>query len=188
MLNALLSATTTLAGMSLLFGSWDRRLQARRWAVAAGWASLAISVYFWSRTQGPEFGATIAVLAPALVAWLLAARGAEIRSKGNRPRSQRSKSDVLEQQQEVASPRSWIRHVMLFVVTVPLSAAAAAIVSVAVATWLPWIDLNEMVFALIVMPILWGSAAYWAVADPQPLRPALSVLTAGLIGAAMLYL
>lgn len=178
--NALIGGMTTLVGVSLLFASWDERIARRFWPTTIAWTLLVVSVYLWSRAGGAEFGTTLAILAPALVAWLYAIRNAEVRQRNDRQRTQRSRSDAPVQEKEAAGPRSLPRHLLLFFLTVPLCAAAAAMVSVAVGTMLPWSQVNEMVLSLAIMPILWGCAAYWILADRKLLRPVLSISAAGL--------
>ncbi|HKE93928.1 MAG TPA: hypothetical protein VKB34_06460, partial [Povalibacter sp.] len=99
----------------------------------------------------------------------------------------RTQRDTPEESAPTA-PRSLLRHAGLLLVSVPLSAVAAALVSIAVAKWTPWTDLGEMVLAMILMPILWGCAAYWAIADSKMLRPAVSIAASALLSAALLYL
>lgn len=186
--NLLIGAVTTIAGVSLLFGSWDERIARRFRPAMLGWALLIVSIYWWSRASGAEFGTTIAMLVPAVIAWLYMARNAEVREVSERQRTRRAARDVPEQEKELAGPRSLPRHVLLFFLTVPLAAMASAMVSIAIGTMLPWSDVNEMVLSLAVMPILWGCAAYWMLADSKLARPVLCVSVAGLLATGMIYL
>jgi hypothetical protein len=183
----LAGAALTVVGVSCLYGSWKKRIAGGWWPVMAGWILLALSISLWSRASGAEFGTTVAILAPALVAWVLACFNLELRQRRRNRRAKPNADDAPAPNAPV-DPRSLTRHLLLFLVTVPLSGAAAIFASVALSTLLPWSDLSEMVLAMILLPILWGCAAYWATADAKPLRPTLAILAAGSAAAAFLYL
>jgi hypothetical protein len=140
--------------------------------------------YFAVRASGAEFGGTFIFLAPALVAWLLVAANTELREAKTRKRKNADRAEPTA----VVGGRTLARHLLLFAITVPLSAVAATLFSVALARTLPWSDLSEMALTLMLMPFLWGCAAYWAIADSKLARPALSIIALGLIGAVSTFL
>jgi hypothetical protein len=171
---ALLAA---LAGVALLYGAWQRRVPRRWLLVPAGWALLFVSGWFWTAGTGAELGITLVLLATSLVAWLFV--------WGNRQhRKRRAREDSPP---KVTEGRTLIDHVLLFVLVVPLAAVASALVSVAASLALPVSEVNAMVAVLVVMPMLWGAAAWWSVADPRTARPATAMVLGALAGAAIIY-
>lgn len=178
--NALFGSALALAGVFCLFGSWKDWLAARLRPVAIGWALLAVSLYFWSQASGAEFGITVALIVPGVIAWACVTYNAELRQQRNRTRNAKQQDP---DQLPPAAARSWPRHVLLFAITVPVAAIASLMVSIAVSMLMPWTDLSEMLLATILLPIVWGCAAYWAVADGKLLRPASCILVGGAVAA-----
>ena len=185
MLPLLAGTALSVAGVACLFGSWNGVTARKAWINGLGWTLLTISVVAWSVASGAEFGTALALCVPGVVAWIFALRTAELREQRVRSRKPLAK---VEPAAKITDARSWLRHLWLFVLTVPLAAAASATLSITVCRWLPWSDTNEMVLALLLMPFLWGCAAYWIVADPKLSRPTVTVIAAGAISAALLFL
>ena len=135
--------------------------------------------YFAILSSGAEFGTTLIFMAPALVAWLLVTFNLELRQAKVRKRKVAEKVDAVE----IDGSRTLSRHLLLFVIAVPLSAAAATFFSVALARALPFSYLSHIAFAVLLMPFLWGCAAYWVLADSKLARPVIAIVVLGLIGA-----
>ncbi len=151
----------------------------RRPAVAAGWLLLAISTVFWGLAAGAEFGIPYALLFVPLLAWIAVLINLEVRFKKHK--------------EQAAGTIVWPRghtitqNLLLFLMSVPLAAVAATLVSVTLVRLLPWQELNQFVLAAFLMPVLWGCAAYWVCADSRMLRPALALAAAGGVSALILY-
>ena len=184
MIDSAVAFALGIAGVGCLYGSWRDLLSASLRPAWVGWLLLVAAGYFAVRASGAEFGSTFIFLAPALVAWLLVAANTELREAKARKRKNAERAEPTA----AVGGRTLTRHLLLFVITVPLSAVAATLFSVALARTLPWSDLSEMAFALTIMPFAWGCAAYWAVADSKLARPALSILALGLLGAVSTFL
>lgn len=166
------------AGVGCLYGSWKDRLPAQLRPTLLGWLLLIVSGYFAIRASGAEFGTTLIFTAPALIAWLLVATNLELRQAKVRKRKVAEKVEPVQ----VDGSRPLSRHLLLFVLTVPVSAAAAIFFSVALARVLPLSYLSHIAFAVLFMPFLWGCAAYWVIADSKLARPAITIVALGLIG------
>lgn len=166
------------AGVGCLYGSWKDQLPVQLRPTLLGWLLLIVAGYFAIQASGAEFGTTLIFTAPALIAWLLVAANLELRQAKVRKRKVTEKVEVVEAE----STRPLSRHLLLFVLTVPVSAAAAVFFTVALARALPLSYLSHMAFAVLFMPFLWGCAAYWVIADSKLARPALSIVVLGLIG------
>jgi hypothetical protein len=178
MISTIAAYALGIAGVGCLYGSWKDRLPAQVRPTLLGWLLLIGSGYFAIRASGAEFGTTLIFSAPALVAWLLVAFNLELREAKTRKRKATDKVEPVE----AGGSRTLSRHLLLFVIAVPLSAAAATFVSVALARALPFSYLSHIAFAVMFMPFLWGCAAYWALADGKLSRPVTGIVVLGLIG------
>lgn len=178
MISTIAAFALGIAGVGCLYSSWKDRLPAQLRPTLLGWLLLIGSGYFAIRASGAEFGTTLIFTAPALVAWLLVAANLELRQAKVRKRKVTEKVEPVE----TDDARSLSRHLLLFVITVPLSAAAATFFSVALARALPFSYLSHIAFAVLLMPFLWGCAAYWVLADSKLARPVTTIVVLGLIG------
>lgn len=171
---------TASAGLALLFGSWRGRIGSRWLPVPVGWLLLLLSAWFWVAGAGVEFGVSLALLVPSGVAWLFVA--------GNWQRRTRRKRRDAGPPKPVADRRSLSRHALLFLLVVPLAAVASTLLAVALSLALPTAEINAMVTVLAVMPVLWGCAAYWALADTHIARPAVAMVLVAAMSAAAIYI
>jgi hypothetical protein len=167
-----------IAGVGCLYGSWKNRLPAQLRPTLLGWLLLIGSGYFAVRASGAEFGTTLIFTAPALVAWLLVAINFERRQAKVRKRKLTETAEPVE----TDGSRPLSRHLLLFVITVPLCAVAATFFSIALARALPFSYLSHIAFAVMLMPFLWGCAAYWVLADSKLVRPVAAIVVLGLVG------
>lgn len=178
-LNVTLAVLAAVAGVALLFGAWCRRLPSHWLPVPTGWALLVLSGWFWVAGAGAEFGVSLVLLATSAVAWLFVVANQQKRERRDRGDTGPPKP--------VAERRTLARHAMLFLLVVPLAAVASALASVALSLALPVSKISAMVTVLVVMPILWGCAAYWAVADSRIVRPAAAMVLSAVVSAAVIY-
>jgi hypothetical protein len=171
------------AGVACLHGSWQDRIAARWYPVPIGWALLLASAWAWALASGAEFGISVALLLPTVLAWLTIARNAQLRS--SKPRSNRMRRPVKadSESKTVTEARTALAHLRLFLVSVPLAGVASTYVTIALCSLLPMAQGDQLVLALLVVPFAWGAAAYWALADSNWLRPALTILASGIVAA-----
>ncbi|MGE0625571.1 MAG: hypothetical protein AB7I04_24055 [Pseudomonadales bacterium] len=175
-----LAVLAALAGLWLLFAAWRQRHGAVGYRVPLGWSLIVVSGGFWVSGSGAEFGVSLVLLATGAMAWLyvlanLEQRPPRIRGETNTPKPP-------------AGPRTLRRHALLLLLVVPVAAIAATFVSVALSMALPVSEVDAMVVVLVVMPVLWGCAAFWAVADSRTARPALAMALGTIVSAAVIYL
>lgn len=168
------------SGVTGLYCSWRRFALSGRWVVAASWLLIAASLWAWSVAAGAEFGISFGLLALSLFGGLLVLVNFEVR--------ERKQARPTPTQAVAVDPRSWGRHLLLFVVSIPLAGVAAIFCTVLLCSLLPWATADEAVLAVFLVPVVWGLAAYWACADPRPLRPAAALLLAALAPGLFLYL
>lgn len=167
-------------GVAGLYSSWRRLALSGAAVVAVSWLLIAASLWAWSRAVGAEFGVSFALLALSLFGGLALLVNFEVRER---------KGDKTATTQAVTiDPRSWGRHLLLFFATVPLAGVAATFCTVMLCALLPWHPTDKMVLAVLLVPVTWGLAAYWACADTRPLRPVIVLLLGALAPALYLYL
>lgn len=174
-----LAILLTAGGVAVIHGVWRRRLP-RRGMLALGWLLLVLSAALWIYADGAEFGLVRALVVISLVAW-----GAVwINRRVRLPRRE-------EREQVLAAPkpgRGLVRNTVLFVLSVPVAGAASALVSVLLGHWLSVEPANRAAVAIVLLPLLWGCALYWACADSKLSRPALGLVAGGVLSALFLYL
>ncbi|MBN7796520.1 hypothetical protein [Parahaliea mediterranea] len=168
------------SGVLGLYSSWRRLALSGGRVVALSWLLIAASPWAWSRAWGAEFGISFALIALSLLGGLLVLFNFEVR--------ERKQSRPASTQAVAVDPRSWGRHLFLFFVVVPLAGAASIFSTVLLCGLLPWHPTDKMVLAVLLVPVVWGLAAYWACADTRPARPAAALLCAATLPALMLLL
>lgn len=175
-----LAIATGTAAVGVLYVRW------RQWTMFSGvlivvsGALATVSLIFWIKVGGPEYGSAYAVLNIVIVAWLVVLANTEVRQ--NKERQQ----DLTPA--KIPGVRSIAHHVSVFLVAVPLAAIASTLVSIAVASLLPWNEINRSVFPLFMTPVVWGCVAFWSCADPKLSRPAIGLIALGGFSAAALLI
>jgi len=177
---SLLGVALGASGVAGLYSCWRKMPLSGPLVVALSWLLVAASLWAWSQASGVEFGVSYALMGFSLVAWLVLLFNYEVR-ESKQARSAPSASVTVDS-------RSWGRHALLFVMTLPLAGAASIFSCVWLCSFLPGHTTDKMVLAVFLVPVVWGLAAYWAGADPRPARPALALLLAIAIPALSLYL
>jgi len=168
-----------LAGLACLFGAWHNHIAAHWRPVPAGWVLLLVSGWFWVAGTGAEFGISLLLLVTSLIAWLFVAA-----NRSQRPRRGGGETGPPKPN---ADPQPWSRHALLLLLAVPGAAVASALLAVALSMALPVAVVNAMVTVIVVMPVLWGCAAYWVCADSRLVRPAAAMVLSAAVGAAVIY-
>jgi hypothetical protein len=169
-----------VGGAALLYASWRGRLQPKRLAVTGGWLLIAVSVGFWIRAVGAEFGIAIAAMQLSIVAWTLVMANRHIRRSIGR-RQEPSGLDLPRFQ-------SVVHHSGRFLLAVPLAAGSGTLLVLAAVALLPWSEVDRLALAVLLVPLIWGVLAYWACLERRLARPALGLLAGGALGALVLYI
>jgi hypothetical protein len=179
MATVVIGIATGMTGVYLLFASWRGRLAAPTFAVSLGWTLLTASMYVWILLDGVEFGIVYGLVTPALYAWLLILFSVERRRSGS--------PDYRPVVNRRPTRKGLVRNLSLFLVAVPLLAIVSSICAVAVGALMPTNRVNQTVLAVFLMPVIWGSMAFWACSDPKPVRPFAWSISLAVIGSTLLY-
>lgn len=164
-LNGLISLAITIAAAYLIYYSWQRRGQA--WAAAAGWLLALSSVFVWPWALGPEIGVTYAIILFICLVWVLAAF--------NKEAARASNQTSLRPYQRIQwpQPQNYIKHSVLFVLSVPATGVIALVLSVALVLHLPLSLLYKVTIAIFAYPLIWGALSAWICAQDKLLKPTL---------------
>lgn len=171
-----IGAGCSIAGVALLYRSWARQPRGSVVMVAAGWLMLVVAAAAWIFLDGWEFGMIYAITVPALpagaVLWLCADR-----RSGRVPSMARLSLSM--------PGRNAVRASLLtFLLVVPFGVATSILVTSAAGLLLPLGELNQLVFIVCVMPVVWGVLAVWLTMDERRTRTVLSLVV--LSGASLL--
>lgn len=179
MVDIFLAAFCDISGIGILYASW-RGYWSRQFFVPMAWLLLGLSCVFWIRAVGAEFGIAYTFLTIAICAWFVVGFNFKIRSRQlEKPRVQAL--NLLPSNQAI------VKNLLLFVLVVPLAGTSSIFLSVVLVHMLPLQDVNALVTGIVIMPVIWGLASYWACADTKPLRPGLALVFCGLFCALYIY-
>lgn len=171
----------TIAGIGCLFASWRRVAMARGpYVTPLGWLLLLLTMPLWSRALGLEFGISYALLCTALVALLTALLNYELRQGRQR--------HIASEPLQLPAGSALGRHLLLFLLAVPLAGVVSAFSTTAAMLMLPVQTGNALVATLLLLPLVWGGAACWVCADPKLHRPTLTLLALLVASTLLLYL
>lgn len=162
------SLVCTVAGMAFIFVAWKSRIQLKDTYSLTGWVLLLYSAFALSALDGWVFGLVHLITTVPLVAFFIVALNAE----SKRPAAARPANVPL------ARPRlrSVLGHVGRFSLIVPFALITSILPSVGLGFSLPMSELNQMVFAVCALALIWGVAASAIAASETPLKPATVML------------
>jgi len=150
-------------GAGLLRRAWLDRRQDRPALLLGGWGLILIAALAGALVQGPVKGLALAVLMLSLGALLVVLAGAVRRS----PRTTRERSLAPEPLEGPSRAwRGWLKALLAG----PLGMTAAMAVAFCYSAWAPGDPRTRIVLGGLMMPILWGLAMTWTLADQKLLR------------------
>jgi hypothetical protein len=165
--------TTLLAGAPILAGgvlaawllrnAWSKRGPGRPWMIAGGWAVLTIVSLMAGLALGEARGPFIAWTLISAAALGVVAWGVQVRT--TRARAEKSLAPEPSERQSRAW-RGWLRALLAG----PVGMIAAMGVAVAFAVCAPLVPQTRIVIGGLMVPVLWGGAMAWTLADDRILR------------------
>jgi hypothetical protein len=153
----------------LLRRSWNDRTVRRPWWIAAGWIAVMALIVAAGQLLGPGRGPFIAFMAVSTAALALVAGGVQLREA--KVRGDKSLAPEPSERPSKAW-RGWLRAVLAG----PLGMIAAMGVAICYAVWVPGAAQTRLLIGGLLVPVLWGAAMAWTLADDKILR-ATAVLT-----------
>lgn len=161
-----LALLLSLGGTGLLHASWRDRVP-RGLALSGAWLGLVAALVAWIVAYGAEFGTVLGLAVPGLFAW-----GFTLATMQQHQRKATRRQTANHSPLDGATGSSWLQHLLLFVLTVPVAGFCSAVICIAFADLLPFSELNRTVLSVFLTIFVWGCLAWWLCAT-QGLRVAL---------------
>lgn len=158
----------------LLRRAWAERGPRRPWLIGAGWAVIAIVILVPTLLMGGAQGPFVAMTLVSFAAYAAVARNVQFRT--SRARAEKSLAPEPSDRPSRAW-RGWLRAGLAG----PIGMVAALGIAIAYVTLVPGSPQTRIVTGGLMIPVLWGGAMAWTLADDKILRA-----TAVLVGAAIL--
>lgn len=151
-----------------------------RWA---GWATLLATLVWPAFVLGPARGPFIAVMLVSAAAYAVIASGAQIRA-AKAPRAAR---ESLAPEPAERPTTAW-RTTLRWLLAGPIGMIAAMAIGICYAVWAPGETHTRLLIGGIIVPLAWGAAMTWTLADSRIVRAAIVLVgtTAAGFGLAIL--
>jgi len=172
------SCLLILAGAAaawLLRRSWRRREGPAPALVGTGWAVLFAGVLITGWGIGPVKGVALSLAMEAIGALLVVFQG-RVRRKAARARAGETAPEPLDE-----PGRLW-RGILRTLLAGPLGMTAAMALAFCVTVFLPGDPRTRIVVGGMLLPVLWGLAMTWTLADRRLLRATAVLLGTSLLG------
>lgn len=174
-LACLLLAAGGALGAWLLRRAWRAKEDdALPWRLG-GWAVITATLISPAYLLGPVLGLFIAVTMVSVGALGVVAQGATVR-KAKAARRAGSGSDSLAPEPLDRPTTRW-RSILRWLLAGPIGMIAAMAVGICYAVWVPGEAQTRLLIGGLIVPLVWGGAMAWTLADNRILRA-----TAVLIG------
>ncbi|GFE76278.1 hypothetical protein [Novosphingobium sp. TCA1] len=168
-------------GAFLLRRSWQQRDGSAPGMIAGGWFVLLGLVLASVFLIGPVKGTALALVMEGIGALLVIWQG-RVRRKAARLRDAEAAPEPLEE------PGRFWRGVLRTLLAGPLGMTAAMGVAFCVTVYLPGDPRTRIVLGGLLMPVLWGLAMTWTLADRRLLRATAVLVGASVIGFGLAHL
>jgi hypothetical protein len=159
-------------GAWLLRSAWRRRGGGGRAQLLGGWAVLTATVIWPCWVLGPVRGPFVAAMLLSLAALAVVAQGAVFRTA----RAGRNPGTDSLAPEPVERPTTGWRSVLRWSLAGPIGMIAAMAVGICYAVWVPGEPQTRLLIGGLIVPVVWGAAMAWTLADGRILRAA-AVLT-----------
>lgn len=160
-------------GALLLRRSWRSAAHKRPWLLG-GWIVLLLTLLMPAWILGAMRGPFIAVTLASVAALGVVAANVSVKTARSRNNINSLAPEPLER------PSSWWRGLLRWSLAGPVGMIAAIAVGIAYAVWVPGAPQTRLVIGGLLVPVLWGGAMAWTLADNRILRA-----TAVLVGVAV---
>ncbi|MDF2621373.1 MAG: conserved rane protein of unknown function [Xanthobacteraceae bacterium] len=170
-----------LAGVALLRRQWARKSAGGRSFVALGWLLVLVGFALFVRAWEMELGIAYGLVAFSLVAYLVVATGAQVRSA-----RQRGPRDVPLEPQDRRT--NWARGTAKAFLAIVLSGVAAIGLGIAFALGTPFETHDRIVLGGLLVPVLWGAGMAWTLCDAKLLRATGLLLAVSAFGYGVAFL
>lgn len=154
--------------------AWGNGGGAYRWG---GWTVILASLVWPGFVIGPALGPFIALAAVSVGALAVVASGATVRAAKATRAGAGSESLAPE---PLDRPTTRWRSILRWLLAGPIGMIAAMAVGIAYSTWVPGAPQTRLLIGALIVPVAWGAAMAWTLADNRIIRA-----TAVLVGTAL---
>lgn len=170
---SLLLLAGAVGAASLLRRAWNDRTASRPWWIVSGWLAIAVLTLAAGLMLGAGRGPFIAFTLVSVAALGVVVAKVQVRAA----RVRGDKSLAPEPSDRVSKAwRGWLRGLLAG----PLGMIAAMGVAICFAAFCPGAAQTRLVIGGLMVPVLWGGAMAWTLADDKILRA-----TAVLVGVSL---
>lgn len=165
-----------LVAARLLRRAWKAPMDTARPSLWGGWAVLIATLLWPAWVLGAARGPFIAATLISVAALAMVASGAQFRAA----RTARAGSESLAPEPSERPSTAW-RGTLRWLLAGPIGMIAAMAVGICYAVWMPGEPQTRLVIGGLIVPVAWGGAMAWTLADNRILRA-----TAVLVGTAVI--
>lgn len=170
-----------VVGTLLLRRSWLGRRPRNIPYLIAGWLIIVAAFWAFFRAWDVEVGTAYALIALALIAYMIICIGMEVRTqKAAKPREL-----ALEPEERATY---WPRAIAKALLSIVMAGIAAIGVGVAFAVAMPLATHDRVIIGGLLVPILWGAGMAWTLSDAKLLRAALVLGSISALGYGIAFL
>lgn len=170
----LVACLLMLAGGAL--GAWALR---RAWRARAGegagyralgWAAILLTLIWPAFLLGPARGPFVALAMISTAALAVVANGATVRTaRSARPARMAQGKDSLAPEPLDRPTTRW-RSLLRWLLAGPIGMIAAMAVGICYAVWVPGEPQTRLLIGGLIVPVAWGGAMAWTLADNRIIR------------------
>lgn len=182
-----MTADTLLAGLPIVAGgllgawllrrAWRAQADEGRRALLAGWAVILATLAWPIWVLGPVRGPFIAITLVSVAALVMVANNATVRA-AKAARAGAGRESLAPEPLDRPTTR-W-RTTLRWLLAGPIGMIAAMAVGICYSVWVPGEPQTRLLIGGLIVPVVWGGAMAWTLADNRILRA-----TAVLVGTAL---
>lgn len=170
-----------LSGAFILRHLWTQRPAGRLPYLLAGWGLLLASLIWPAFAMGPARGPFVALALLSIAALLVVAQNYQIRKARA---GGRHGGDGLAPEPQDRPGTPW-RTTLRWLLAGPIGMVAALALAIAFATWTPGETQTRLLLAGLLVPVLWGGAMAWTLADHRIGRATAVLMGTAVVGFAI---
>ena len=154
------------AGAWMLREAWRGKSNKRIWRLG-GWGLILASLIWPGFVMGPARGPFIAVILISAAAFAVVASGLEVRA-AKAPRTRAARESLAPEPADRPST-SW-QTTLRWLLAGPIGMVAAMGIGICYAVWAPGEVQTRLLIGGLIVPVAWGGAMAWTLADSRILR------------------
>lgn len=165
----------SIASMATVYESWRRQKSLVLYIGLTIWVLSAIA---WSYAAGWEFGVLYALCLPGLIVWPFI---------GKNQSTLPVPKNVPQPKSLNFSPQSSMQNLGHAFVVLILLLVTSVVLALALCTLLPFDTAGKLASSVVLLPILWGLAAYHYLATIKKVRAVITYIFVAVISTAILF-